>query len=216
MKKVFFTLLLLSVVFACKDEKKSNQSNTELIEEKEAPKEVLTALPVSNDISTFSDVSVSFSESTETYLGEAAFLISRTESDSKSSYAQTRKIKVEYAELYRASIIVKKGDLGNLFGLRIQGDYPDRVDAVFDLENGTVNGVKKTRDFLEESANIEKLTNGWYKCSVTAEIVADEVVVFFGSTIGDKDIDAWTVKNEEICNAYIVPSSITLEKVTFE
>ena len=37
--------------------------------------------------------------------------------------------------------MVKKDDLGvgGFFGLRIIGDYPNRVDAVFDLENGLLS-----------------------------------------------------------------------------
>jgi len=213
MKNVTLILLLIFVL-GCKEKSKKKETNNDLIENIENTGEVLTGVNMLNEITSFRNVAVTFSETKEFFSGEPIYLLSRDQSDSKSSYAQTEKVDVQYAETYRASVIVKKGETGNLFGLRIQGNYPDRVDAVFDLDKGAVVGVQKTQDFEEEKANIEALSDGWFICSVTAEVGADKVVVFFGPTMGKKSIDSWTHKTGHMCNAYFVPSSIKLQKVT--
>ena len=93
--------------------------------------------------------------------------------------------------------MVKKGEKDNVFGLRIQGIYPDRVDAVFDLDKGDVLGIKKSKDFTNESASIEPLENGWYKCSITAQVNSDFVKILFGPTSAEKDIVGWEGKTSE-------------------
>lgn len=212
MKKILLVLTVMTI-FACKKDKKETESATEPI----APikKELLTSVKFPA-YPGWGKVGVDIIETEEMYLSEKTFVISRSDQDSKSSYAHTQKIPVEYANVYKASIKVKKGMLGNLFGIRIAGDYPDRVDAVFNLEEGTVIGVQKTRDFENESANIEHLGDGWYECSVRAEVVADYVAIYLGPTKGKDQAKAWTVRTVDKCDAYMIPSSLKLEKVSIE
>ncbi|MEM9678745.1 MAG: hypothetical protein AAF901_00360 [Bacteroidota bacterium] len=214
MKNIFLALILVSFL-ACKNDKKEADNNPKTTEQENTPKEVITNINVP-EFSTWGKVSVELEDGDEMYSTELAHVISRTDTDSKSSYAHTRDIPVEYAEVYRASVIVKKGDSGSLFGLRIAGEYPDRVDAVFNLETGEVKGVKKARDFENESANIESLGSGWYKCSVMAEVTADKVRLFLGPTTSDKAVNAWTVKTAEPTNAYVAVNSLKLEKITLQ
>lgn len=215
MKKIIL-LLALVVTFSCKNEKKTEINGEEITNKEIRPKEVLDTVIVSDDVTTYRKVGVEITDGNEMFLNQNVYLISRSKDDSKSSYASTKKVAVVYTGVYKASIIAKKGSIGHLFGLRIAGSYPDRVDAVFNLENGTVKGVQKSRDFENESANIEDLGDGWYRCSLSAEVAADEVMIFMGPTIGDRRANAWTIKSKEMCNVNIVASSLTLEKVTFE
>lgn len=211
MKKII--LILLVTIFSCKNENKEIIDNTE--EKSEAPKEFITkvSLPL---FPAWGNVGIEVKETSEMYLGEKVYLMSRNNESTKSSYAHSRKIFVDYENIYRASVIVKKGENSNLFGLRIMGIYPDRVDAVFNLEDGTVKGVQKTRDFESENATIEILGDGWYKCTVNAIVVADEAKIFLGPTIGNKEINAWTIRTPDDCDVYVLPSSLTLEKVSIE
>ncbi|HRV56376.1 MAG TPA: hypothetical protein P5264_12655, partial [Mangrovimonas sp.] len=74
-------------------------------------------------------------------------------------------------------------------------------------------GIKKSKDFTNESASIEPLENGWYKCSITAQVNSDFVKILFGPTSAEKDIVGWEGKTSEKTEVYIIPSSLTLEEV---
>ena len=69
---------------------------------------------------------------------------------------------------YTASIYFKKDD-ARYASIRLQGSYPSRVDAVFDLDTGTVSsGPTVFSNFSGPSATIVPATDGWYRCSLTA------------------------------------------------
>lgn len=74
----------------------------------------------------------------------------------------------------------KAKSVGGLYGMRIQGGYPDRVDAVFDLNSGTVGFVAGT-NFADVAADISGPdNNGYYLCSVNcvvANSAATSVIV---------------------------------------
>lgn len=212
MKKIFLALTIV-MMFSCKNDKKETDNKAEPIEQ--VKKEVLTSVKFPA-YPGWGKVGIEITETTEMFLGQKTYELSRSLKATKSSFAHTQKIAVNYADLYKASIIVKKGKDSNLFGLRISGAYPDRVDALFDLENGILRGVKKGRDFENESANIEDLGNGWYKCSVTAEVAADDVQIIFGPTTADMSVNGWEGKTKAVCNLYILPSSLMLEEISFE
>lgn len=212
MKKLLLTLLVI-ISFSCKNEKKTEISSEEITNKNTKPNEVLEPVLLSDDVTTYRKIGVDISEVNEMFLDQNAHLLSRNKDDFKSSYVSTKKVGVKYAEVYKASIIAKKGSVGNLFGMRIAGNYPDRVDAVFNLENGTVKGVEKSRDFENENANIEDLGNGWFKCSVSAEVSADEVMLFMGPTIGNRKANAWTFKTDDACSVKVITSSLTLERI---
>ncbi|GAA3656689.1 hypothetical protein [Flavivirga jejuensis] len=71
-------------------------------------------------------------------------------------------------------------------GLRIQGVYPNRVDVVFDLENGKVKGYKGTQDFQNVHTTIESLDDGWYKCSLNLDVAADKIRIILDPTTSEK------------------------------
>ena len=69
---------------------------------------------------------------------------------------------------YTASFYFKKDD-ARYVSIRLQGNYPSRADAVFDLDTGTVStGPITFSDFSGSSATIVPVTDGWYRCSLTA------------------------------------------------
>ncbi len=103
-------------------------------------------------------------------------------STAKAAYTVIRDIDVAYGNYHQVSIKVKKTGAGNYFGLRIQGNYPERVDAIFDLDKGKVKGVKKVGSFEGEEARIVSLKDGWYEVIIKAKINLDGIKLVFGPT----------------------------------
>lgn len=70
---------------------------------------------------------------------------------------------------YTAATVASAGS-GRYVSIRMQGSYPSRVDAVFDLQNGVVAGGYPTVSgtFTSPSASIVSLGNGKYLCAASA------------------------------------------------
>ncbi|MEM9679508.1 MAG: hypothetical protein AAF901_04225 [Bacteroidota bacterium] len=199
MKKAICILIIFGTIsLCCKEEKKE-------VVIKKAKVEV-------PHHTTWGKVAVSLEETPDQFLNQNIHLLSRTDEDSNASYIYTGKIAVDYASTYRVSILAKKTESNNLMGLRIQGEYPDRVDAVFNLETGELVEVLKGRDFENESASIEAIGDDWYRCSVMAEVTADEVLILIGPTTAENKVNGWESKTNEPCQINIIPSSITFER----
>lgn len=130
----------------------------------------------------------------------------------KPSYMYISGIKVNYGRRYRLSVMVKKGVTGELFGLRIQGDYPNRVDAIFDLQKGVVRGSNGLLNFENVATNIEEKENGWYKCSISVTILAKDVRVIFGVTNNSRNIETWEASINQNQDLFLIPESLILEE----
>ncbi|MCB0437201.1 MAG: hypothetical protein KDD20_00535 [Mangrovimonas sp.] len=209
MKKTTLLLALLMVTFSCKNEKKAEEK----VDQPEAPKEKQYELVKkfdARDMLIWTKTRIGCEQTTEVQFSELPYKLSR-ETQTESSFQSTNLIPVTYANNYKVSVIAKKGS-SSFFGLRISGAYPDRVDAVFDLEKGEVKGVKKGQDFENEDASIEALGDGWYKCSVSANVSADNIRILFGPTAAEKEILGWEGKVEQESSVYFIPSSLTFEK----
>ena len=113
MKKLFL-MLLVSISFSCKNEKKTEVSSEEIINKDDKPKEILEAVLLSDDVTTYRKVAVDITDVSEMLLDQNVYLLSRNKNDSKSSYVSTKKVAVDYAGVYKASIIAKKGSVGKL------------------------------------------------------------------------------------------------------
>lgn len=140
------------------------------------------------------------------------FILSRT-STTKTAYASVNNIPVEMGNYYRTSILVKKDGLGVSFGLRIIGEYPNRVDAVFDLEKGLIKGVSDVGTFIKGAAKIEDMGEGWYKCSLTAKTNTEIIKIILGPSSDSNSVITWESANEEISSICIIPSSLALNEV---
>jgi hypothetical protein len=129
-----------------------------------------------------------------------------------ASYTAITDNKVNYGRNYETSIIVKKGDLGSFFGLRVSGVYPNRVEAVFDLEKGHVKGTNTGGDFENVNAKIRPLGEGWFYCTVSGKIRTNNVKIVLGPTTNDIKVDAWEGVTDKSCDVYIIPSSLIIEE----
>lgn len=134
---------------------------------------------------------------------------------SSSSYSVINNINVNYGRQYKVSINLKKGDMGAFFGLRLQGDYPNRVDAVFNLEKGKVEGFSAGGGFEKANAAIKPIGNGWYNCSLSGRIMDYNIKTILGPTTGDKKVSSWEGATNINCDAYILPSSLKIEEVLY-
>ena len=68
------------------------------------------------------------------------------------------------------STYAKASTTGGGLGIRIQGTYPNRGDALFNLNDGTLSGVLASGTAANASASIIDQGNGWYRCSVTVTL----------------------------------------------
>lgn len=141
------------------------------------------------------------------------FTLSRT-STTETAYASVNNIPVVFGNHYRASVLVRKGDLlGGFFGLRIIGEYPNRADAVFDLENGLMKEVVDVGEFFNGEAKIEDIGEGWFKCSLIAEVNSNKMKIILGPTSGLGKTITWEGATNEKSSVHIIPSSLVLEEL---
>lgn len=209
MKKAIL-LLVLIVTFSCKDEKKK-ESDAEVPEVVTEQVKLIKSF-TSVDLAAWSKVRVNLEPTTDEDFTDEVYKLSRI-SITESAYLSSNKVPVIYASKYKATIIVKKGTESDLFGLRMSGSYPDRVDALFNLSTGTILDYKSTRDFETPVATIEELPAGWYLCTVSAKVAADDVRIILGATSTEKKATSWEGTTETLGDVYFVPSSIKLEEV---
>ena len=116
-------------------------------------------------------------------------------------------------ERYKTSILVKKVDIGSHFGLRIQGEFPNRLDAIFNLETGMVKEVSVGGNFDNLKATMIPLGSGWYECILFGNIKTNNIKIILGPTSKDKRSKSWEGAATENCEAFFIPSSLKIEEV---
>ena len=132
---------------------------------------------------------------------------------SASAYTVITNNKVSFGQEYSSSILAKKGDSSSFFGFRIQGDYPNRIDAMFDLEKGVVKGKSVGGDFENVNAIIKPQGNGWFLCTLAGKIKTNNIRIILGPTTVQKNSDEWEGLTNKDCDVNIIPSSLLVEKV---
>jgi hypothetical protein len=209
MKRIIVFLILV-VVFSCKDKKKKE---TEVVAEEVVEKQYEIVKNFTHlDLINWSKVRVNAEPVLNKELQDVTYNLSRITS-TESAYLSSDLIPVTYASEYKVSVMAKKGDKNSFFGLRITGTYPDRVDAIFDLDKGIVVEYSAAQDFESPMATIEKLSNGWYNCTLSAKVAADEVRIIMGETSKEKKASSWEGKTETTGGIYFSPSSIVLKEL---
>lgn len=211
MKNLFYIALLILAI-GCKNEKKQTEEDQLISEPKSEiiEAQVLDTLAVPkfeywshNDNVTIVDQ------------GNGIVQINRKDA-SVAGYSSINNISTFAGSKYRVSFLVKKGDKGNQFGLRLSSVYPNRADAVFDLNNGSVVGTYSDGDFENESAKIELIGDDWYKCSLSTEVFSNKIFVFFGSTNASKRVSHWEGKGGDkyASDIYINRDNILIEEIS--
>lgn len=114
---------------------------------------------------------------------------------------------------YTASAYVKIANTGNYFGLRLQGTYPDRADAKFNLSNGTLVGTT-TSGYTSASGSINNVGNGWYRVTLSATAAGTSVSrVIFGPADSSTSVGSWETGNSTLSDIYVWGAQ--LEQGTF-
>lgn len=213
MKRMILVLVTLATIIGCKN--KTNENKLLETKEKDTNKvEVLNKVILSKyPLWALSRLTLEEVDNDLEYDDKKAFILSRT-STTETAYVSVNNIAVTYGNNYRVSVIVKQATVGNLFGLRIIGEYPNRVDAVFDLKKGLLKEVVNVGDFTNGHGNIEDLGEGWFKCSLIGEVNADIIKIILGPTIGLGKTITWEAPTIDKCNNYIIPTSLTLEEIS--
>lgn len=220
MKKVFLVLLVIFTI-SCKKNKEIKVDtndpiiNSKKIEEPIKKEEVFLSESKIPEYSNWVNNGIQITKSSEIFNGASAILMSR-ENATKSAYTGMNNLKVEYGSTYKTSVVVKKGTIGKDFALRIQGVYPNRVDVIFDLETGIAKEPKISGDDeLVENAKvtIESLGNGWYICSLYADIYAKYIRIVLGPTKGNLNTTLWETRTGEKSTVLVVPSTLKLQEL---
>jgi hypothetical protein len=140
-----------------------------------------------------------------------AFKVTRIDK-STSAFVKISNIETSYGEDYKVTMLVKKQDGNSQFALRLISKYPNRVDAVFNINKGVLKDVVTIGYFENSSAKIEPSTNGWYKCTVTVQPNAENLNIIFGPTSDEKKIIGWEGKSNNLSSIIVTIPIITEEK----
>jgi hypothetical protein len=107
------------------------------------------------------------------------------------------------------SLFAKAKSAGNRIGLRLQGTYPDRVDAIFDLSTGLIVG-SAAATFTGLSTAIDNVGGGWYRLSLTATITGTALTtVLFGPCDSSQSIGGWEAASAILSDCYTWGAQLT-------
>lgn len=211
-------ILVLLVVFAisCKSEVKKEKEDTQKKETKtEITEKDINEIQLAK-IDKWEFRGTEMTDTQQLYKNERVYKISRIESDYPYATVVINNVKLNYTGgRYRVSVLVKSGEEGSQFGLRIQGVYPIRTDIVFDLENGVSKEIFKNGDLTDyEKSSIEPLNDGWYRCSFTTYIYSSYFKLVFGPTDVKKKVKIWEALTSINSDLFIIPSSLKIEELS--
>ena len=107
--------------------------------------------------------------------------------------------------------VLKAKSVGGRYGLRIQGAYPDRGDAVFDLVAGTVVGTYFFGAITAVTAGISPISDGWFLCWVSVPAApATTTLAIEGPTDSSQTIGSWEGPTATLNDAYVWGGQVVL------
>ena len=139
----------------------------------------------------------------------AVYKISRKSTG--SAFVLINDIATKPGNLVSVSVFVKRADKKSTFGLRVSGVYPNRADAVFDLNNKKVIGTKSFGYFENQTATIKKIDNDWVECKMKVEANIDRVQIVFGPTDLSKQVELWEAGSDFISSVYSTIPTFTIK-----
>lgn len=214
MKKLIL-IAMVFISFSCENKKKNNQrlaSTEDTRNSIEKDYEVVESLILpGKNLWIFNRIS--FEKRNKNEDGKQSYNIARTSID-QTAYTMVPDIPINYGSKYRLNLIAKRGINGHFLGLRAVGQYPNRIDAVFDLKNGIVKEIISSGEFVKGNASITSIGNGWFNCSIISELDTESVKLIFGPTHELLRTEAWESKTTESLDIEIIPESLTLEEIS--
>lgn len=210
-------IIVLTLLVSCKNSEKSKKiedkkedAQTEEVQDQSLDKGIAIALPNQLD---WEKKNVLIEDVNE-YYGDT-LQVKKLVSKGDVSYLSLKNTKLSYkGDLFRIKVLVKGMSDETFFALRFQEIYPNRVDAIFDLKKGKVKKVVKTGNAAEEEkASIKALGNGWYECSLEAQLYSDYIGILLGVTNNMKGPKNWEASSAIDDSVLFVPSSLSLENI---
>ncbi|WP_353777094.1 hypothetical protein [Winogradskyella sp. 3972H.M.0a.05] len=166
--------------------------------------------PVINNLKTWELKNVTLAKNKQKYKNDEIYLIKRSDDDAPA-FIRKSSISINNGGEHEISIVAKKAS-GDVLGFRIQGVYPNRVDALFNLETGKVIDTFKQGYFEGFNPSIEPLGAGWYKCTMKVKINTNKVSVIFGTTLKEKQVSGWEGALSNTGDVFIVPKTLTINE----
>lgn len=208
MKKIIL-LIAVTVLLSCKSKHKKTANSNGVNKNIETP---ISEALIPN-VSRWDRISIKLTRENDLFNNQEIFLMTRVD-ESKPAYGSFQHVKIESGSTYKLSVIVKRAEIGKGFAMRVQSVYPDRVDAVFNLEKGEVVNTKISgKEFAENiKATIQPMKGGWYKCTLVSDLFSDHIRVVLGPTNANINPAIWETKTLINNNVYIVPSSLKMEE----
>jgi hypothetical protein len=200
----------------CKKVKK--EVNTDDISVKQTEK-VVQQLSIGN-MDQWEYRGLSMTNTNEMFQNQEVYIMSVIEHPETYEYVAVNNIKINYTGgRYKISLLVKSNKENNNFGIRIQEVYPTRFDAVFDLTSGEVIGTFSNSNFTDnENLVFDPVGDGWFKCSITADIYSSYFRLAFGpTTVAKKQVHVWEAQslNKKEREIFMIPSSLTIEEIEY-
>ncbi|WP_052466991.1 DUF4296 domain-containing protein [Psychroserpens damuponensis] len=186
-----------------KKENKERKSNKDKIvtERGQLKSNTVDTFNVDLEVFKYEDVGLKVFETDEKYREKNVFKLTR-KSTINPAYLSVNNDKTSKGESVEATIYVKKTKDNSAFGFRISGIYPNRVDALFNLKDGTLKAVKSTGLFTNETASIKLVDKEWYECKIRVKTKVDKVRIVLGPTDIDKLVKVWESKSDNLSHVY--------------
>ena len=143
--------------------------------------------------------------------GQASMKLVRN-TENSAGFVRYGDLEVTYGNTVEVSALVRKNDPSGIFGMRIQSIYPNRADAIFDLNKGEVKATSKDGSYSTSEAFIESKGNGWYLCTLKTTPNNNRVNVIFGPSGEKANSSNWEGPVKGNSSIYVLPSSLTLKK----
>lgn len=138
---------------------------------------------------------------TGTIQGDGSSLVERT-STAASAFSQQTGLSFGIGTRFAARMKVKKATIGNLYALRVQGTYPDRADAVVNLDTGGL-AFSGSVSFTGLTASVSSADeDGFYTISLSATVANTAVIVFVHGPANSAN-GFWETNSATLLNAYV-------------
>lgn len=214
MYKSVIGCILFMYFTGCKKEKKEVNSNDTTVKKK--TEKIVRKLNIGN-MDQWEYTGVALTNTNEIFQNQEVYKMSVIEHPATYDLVAVNNIKIHYkGGRYKISVLVKSNKENNNLGVRIQEFYPTRFDAVFDLELGKVKGTFSNSEFTDnENLLLDPVGDGWFKCSITADIYSSYFRLAFGpTTVSKKQVHVWEAQslNKKEREIFIIPSSLKIEK----
>jgi hypothetical protein len=192
------------------DDKKNNKNKKHKKVAQRSVDQIVGTLKVDSEKIKFDEFGLKIQEISENFRDKDVFKLIRV-SSIDPAYLRLKNQKISKGETIEISVYVKKIKDSSAFGLRVAGVYPNRVDAVFNLTNGSLKEVRSTGYFENEKASIKLVDKDWYQCKIIVKANIDQVRGVLGPTDINKSVNGWELKSKILSSVYTTIPVITRE-----